>query len=368
MYKYNYRIYYTGPEKYHKDGLAQLKAMKAEAERWGFTFANDLTYLENGYKDYEHIDRTFLDDVDIVIGNVNGFRGGEPDGGVCFDLGVGYAKGKKLYTFLTDRRLYIHRVPHYFHMENGNVYDENGHNPNEAYTLGNLMYSIPSKLVEGGFSKALEILRYDLEDDAKNRGQRVTPKQDGRNVCTWPVEAGKYRAYLAGYELFMQNAREVGDMMEAACRQYGFEGIFPPDPVPGLPPVPAEVLKDLFARTASYFDADQQHIRNSNMVIANLNPYRGAEPDAGTAFEAGMCYGLGYPCYYFMNDSRPLIERIDCRLEADGHYRDVEGYIVENFGFPLCSRLAANMKGFFGGYPEVAKFVAADLGICSAEK
>ena len=159
MYKYNYRIYYTGPEKYHKDGLAQLKAMKAEAERWGFTFVNDLTYLENGYKDYEHIDRTFLDDVDIVIGNVNGFRGSEPDATVGCDLGVGFAKGKKLYTFLPDRRDLIHRAPQYFRFAGERVLDENGHGPGEAYTLGNLMYMIPSKLVEGGFSKALEILR-----------------------------------------------------------------------------------------------------------------------------------------------------------------------------------------------------------------
>ena len=92
MYKYNYKIYYTGPERYAPDGLAQIRAMKAEAEMWGFTFVNDLTYLENGYKDYEHIDRTFLDDCDILISNVNGFRGGEPDGAVCFDMGVAFAK------------------------------------------------------------------------------------------------------------------------------------------------------------------------------------------------------------------------------------------------------------------------------------
>ena len=368
MYKYNYRIYYTGPEKFHKDGLAQLKAMKAEAERWGFTFVNDLTYLENGYKDYEHIDRTFLDDVDIVIGNVNGFRGSEPDATVCFDLGVGFAKGKKLYTFLTDRRDLIHRAPQYFRFAGERVLDENGHGPGEAYTLGNLMYMIPSKLVEGGFSKALEVLRYDLEDDAKNRGQRVTPKQDGRAVCTWAVEEGKYRAYLAGFECFMLDAREVGDKMKETCLQYNFEGIFPPDDAPGCNPPSAEDFKDVFARSAYFFDRDQQHIRNSNMVLANFNPYHGAEPDSGTVFEAGMSFGLGYPCYYFMSDSRPLIERIDCRKDADGVYRDVEGFLVEDFGFPLTSRLSANMTGIFHEYPDAPKYAAMDLGIYSEEK
>ena len=364
MYTYDYRIYYTGPEKYEKNGLAKLKLMKAEAERWSFTFVNDLTYLENGYRDYEHIGRDFLDDADIVIGNVNGFRGGEPDGGVCFDLGVGFAKKKKLYTFVQDRRDYVHRYPH-FHFEDGRVLDENGHGPGEAFTLGNLMYMIPSKMVEGGFSKALEILRDDLDEEAKDLGQRVLPKQDLRDQCTWPVEEGKYRAYLAGFECFMLNNREVGDYMKETCLKYNFEGIFPPDDAPGVPMISRELFSNVFARSAFFFDRDQQHIRNSNMVLANFNPYHGQEPDSGTAFEAGMCFGLGYPCYYFMSDSRPLIERIDCRLEEDGVYRDVEGYLVENFGFSLCSRLASNMKAIYHEYPDAPKYAAMDLGIYS---
>lgn len=363
MYKYDYRIYYTGPERYAPDGLAQILAMKAEAERWGFTFVNDLTYLENGYKDYEHIDRSFLDNCDIVIANVNGFRGGEPDGAVCFDLGVGFAKGKKLYSFLQDRRDYVHRYPHFFYREDGSVVDENGHGPGEAFTLGNLMYMIPSKLVEGGFSEALKILRYDLDEEAKDRGQRVIPRKDMRNQCTWPVEPGKWRAYLAGFECFLLNSREYGDWMKEQTLKYGFEGIFPPDDAPGCEWPDKETFSNVFSRSAFFFDRDQQHIRNSNFVLANFNPYHGAEPDSGTAFEAGMCYGLGYPCYYFMSDSRPLVERINCRKDENGVYHDIEGYIVEDFGFPLCSRLSANMKGIFHEYPDAPKYAAIDLGI-----
>ena len=225
------------------------------------------------------------------------------------------------------------------------------------------MYMIPSRLVEGGFAQALQLLRYDLDEEAKDRGQRVNPKVDRRAQCTWPVEEGKWRAYLAGFECFLLNATEYGAWMKEQTLKYNFEGIFPPDEAPGLPMPPKEIMSNVFSRSAFFFDRDQQHIRNSNFILANFNPYHGAEPDSGTAFEAGMCYGLGYPCYYFMSDSRPLIERINCKKGEDGVYRDVQGYLVENFGFSLCSRLASTMKGIFHEYPDAPKYAAIDLGI-----
>lgn len=79
MYKYDYRIYYTGPERYAPDGLAQILAMKAEAERWGFTFVNDLT-------------------------------GSEPDSGTVFEAGMCYGLGYPCYYFMSDSRPLIERV------------------------------------------------------------------------------------------------------------------------------------------------------------------------------------------------------------------------------------------------------------------
>ncbi|MDR1487896.1 MAG: nucleoside 2-deoxyribosyltransferase, partial [Deltaproteobacteria bacterium] len=36
-------------------------------------------------------------------------------------------------------------------------------------------------------------------------------------------------------------------------------------------------------------------IKKSKMVIANLNPFRGNEPDSGTVFECGYAVALGIP-------------------------------------------------------------------------
>ena len=44
------------------------------------------------------------------------------------------------------------------------------------------------------------------------------------------------RVYLAGPEVFLSNAREIGALKRAICERYGLVGVFPADrPVPILP-------------------------------------------------------------------------------------------------------------------------------------
>ena len=76
-----------------------------------------------------------------------------------------------------------------------------------------------------------------------------------------------------------------------------------------------------------------------------------------------MCFGLGYPCYGFISDNRPLIERINCLKGDDGKYRDVEKYLVEDYGFPLAARLATCVKLIHGDFTKAARTVAAELGV-----
>ena len=259
----------------------------------------------------------------------------------------------------------IHKYPVAHYDERGRIIDEHGLKYADGHTLGNLMYMIPGKMVEGGFIECMRTLILDLIEEEKDRGQRVIPRQDLRAEATWPVEPGKWRAYLAGTECFMVNDREYGDWMQSVCRKYHFEGIFPSDIAPQLPFPSEEDFRNVFTRSAFFFDRDQLHIRNSNLVIANCNPYHGYEPDSGTVFEAGMSFGLGYPCYCFISDGRPMIERVNCIRGDDGRYRDVERYIVEDYGFPLSARLASNMKIIVGDFELAAKEVAKDLGLYS---
>jgi nucleoside 2-deoxyribosyltransferase len=363
------RVYITGPQQYYPNGWEELKMMQAVAERYGFVVANDFSAPPGEHSRrpgqrqicQRQTCREFLDDCDIVIADVNFFRGGEPEGGTIFDLGVGFAKKKRLYSFTRDRRDVIHRYPHATYNEKGGLLDLQGWNFNTALSVGNLMYTIPSKVVEGGFEDCLKTVVMDLIEEEKDRGQRVLPRQDQRDQVTWPPE-NIARAYLAGFECFLPNAREVGDSMKKICEEYHFQGIFPADDAPGAIQLDDEAKKDVYVLLANIFDRDQQHIRNSNMIIANLNPYHGQEPDSGTAFEVGMCYGLGYDCYTFISDGRPLIERVHCRKGDDGIYRDVEGYRVEDYGFPLARVFHDCGEVIIGDFADAAKRAAIDIG------
>jgi nucleoside 2-deoxyribosyltransferase len=358
-----YRLYISGPQRYYPNGLQELIMMKCLAEYYGFEVVNDFSTIKPGLTDYEHIDRIHLDNCDIIVGDVNFFRGGEPESGVMFEMGIAYAKGKRMYSFVRDRRDVIHRYPVGSFGKNGELLDQHGMNYATADTSGNIMYMVPSKIVEGTFEDCLKTIVMDLIEEAKERGQRIIPRKDNRTIATWPAAEGTHRAYLAGFECFMHDRYDVGERMKEACRRYNFEGIYPPDIAPGLGELSEADANDIYTSSAFYFERDQLHIRNSNMVIANFSPFHGHEPDSGTVFEAGMSYGLGYDCYCFTSDGRPLIERISCVKGTDGVYRDIEGYIVENYGFQLSHKLASCMKVVVGDFEAAAKFAAVDLGV-----
>lgn len=121
-------------------------------------------------------------------------------------------------------------------------------------------------------------------------------------------ENGKARiptAYLGGYEMFFAaDANERGEKMKKLCARYGINGIFPPEPEPEDEYKPYKPKNDSHAETVKgYFLHDINHIRRSDMIIAQLGDYHGSEPDSGTAFECGCAAALGKRLYGFLDGS-----------------------------------------------------------------
>lgn len=89
------------------------------------------------------------------------------------------------------------------------------------------------------------------------------------------------------------------------------------------------------------------------MVVANLNTFRGAEVDSGTAFEVGFAVARGIPVVGHIDSSECLKDRVG-RLfgplaEQGGVWRDRDGNLVENFEHQVNLMLADSCVIVVGG-------------------
>lgn len=112
------------------------------------------------------------------------------------------------------------------------------------------------------------------------------------------------KLYLAGPDVFRADAVAHGEALKALCARYGFEGLYPLDNA--LPKQLAEPRE----QAAWIYRANIGLIERADAVLANLNFFRGAEPDSGTAFEVGYATALGKPVYGYVDDAGSYAERI----------------------------------------------------------
>lgn len=149
------------------------------------------------------------------------------------------------------------------------------------------------------------------------------------------------KVYLAGPEVFLADAATIGERKKEICRKYGLSGHFPLDAaidIAGLPPADAARL---------IYQANINAIDDSDALIANLAPLRGAGMDNGTAFEMGYAAALGIPIFAYTNDPRSYLGRarslgLVWRIDEDGHSRDKDELEIEDFGLvdnlmPVCA-------------------------------
>ncbi len=138
--------------------------------------------------------------------------------------------------------------------------------------------------------------------------------------------------YLAGPDVFRPDAAARGEQLKRLCAEHGFEGLFPLDQC-----VPAQIT-DPAQQAAWIYRANIALIERADAVLANLDFFRGPEPDSGTCFEVGYAVARGKPVYGYIPDPGSFAERIRARhpqaIGADG-VLDTRGWSFEEFGLPL---------------------------------
>ena len=132
------------------------------------------------------------------------------------------------------------------------------------------------------------------------------------------------KIYLAGPEVFLPNALEIGTSHKLLCQKYGYEGLFPLDnTISGNNPADVATAIRL---------ANQTMIYECDIVIANLSPFRGPEPDSGTVWEVGFAQGLNKQVLAYSTDLRILKEKTQSILNLGDASRDTTGMAIEDFG------------------------------------
>lgn len=136
------------------------------------------------------------------------------------------------------------------------------------------------------------------------------------------------RVYLAGPEVFLPNARDVGGQKVALCATYDVVGLFPLDQsldLAGLTPTQQ-------ARAISL--ANEHLMRSADALIANLTPFRGVSMDAGTAFEVGFMRALDRPVFGYTTALGNYYDRAQRFRRDASSWRDGDrpDYDIEKFG------------------------------------
>jgi len=135
------------------------------------------------------------------------------------------------------------------------------------------------------------------------------------------------KIYLAGPDVFLPDAIEIGRRKAAICARHGLRGLYPLDNAVDLSAADASLA--IFKGNEAMMDA-------ADAIIANLTPFRGPSADAGTVYELGYMAGRGKFCLAYSNDPAIYVERVkrisDVTQSAAGHLIDNDGLTVEDFG------------------------------------
>ncbi|MDP9902250.1 nucleoside 2-deoxyribosyltransferase [Variovorax ginsengisoli] len=139
------------------------------------------------------------------------------------------------------------------------------------------------------------------------------------------------RIYLAGPDVFHTDAAAIYRRLKAQCDLLGMEGVAPTDNE-----VDAN-LQDAGLIAQRIYEGNVALIRSADAVIANLQDFRGLEPDSGTVFEVGYAVALGKPVVAYGVRPGSYADRvaaaIPCMRADDGEWREVDGGVmVEGLG------------------------------------
>jgi nucleoside 2-deoxyribosyltransferase len=144
------------------------------------------------------------------------------------------------------------------------------------------------------------------------------------------------KLYIAGPDVFRPDALEWAEYVRLRCREQGHEALIPIDGVE--------------TTAHGIYRNNLRLIGEADAVLANLNPFRGAEPDSGTCVEIGFALALGKVVIGYAETLVPLRDRLGVA--------DADGWVVEDFGLALNLMLSVPVRLEQGGIEAALRALA----------
>jgi nucleoside 2-deoxyribosyltransferase len=147
------------------------------------------------------------------------------------------------------------------------------------------------------------------------------------------------KIYIAGPDVFEKNSIEIGKEYCKLCEKYGFIGLYPLDNVIDFNQNKQKIAQDIFI-------ANKNLIQECDIVVANLNSFRGKESDSGTVWECGYGFALGKKVYGYLSREENYINQFakDEIILEDGIAYDLDGKVIEDFDYPLNLMISCSVK------------------------
>jgi nucleoside 2-deoxyribosyltransferase len=136
----------------------------------------------------------------------------------------------------------------------------------------------------------------------------------------------KMKIYLAGPDVFLHDAVDIGRRKVELCRRHGLIGLYPLDNA--IDPAAQDVSLQIFR-------GNEAMMMEADAIIANLTPFRGPGADPGTVYELGYIAGRGKLCLGYSNHPSSYAKRVREFTDVssrDGLLVDALGLTVEDFG------------------------------------
>lgn len=159
------------------------------------------------------------------------------------------------------------------------------------------------------------------------------------------------KIYIAGPDVFEPNSIQIGEKYSKLCKNYGFKGLYPLDNVVDFKQEKQKIALDIYK-------ANIKLIQEADIVIANLNPFRGKEADSGTIWECGYAIGLGKEVYGYMDNTSDYVDQFfdEEKNLSDDIYVDLKRRTIEDFNHPINLMIACSCTAIVeGGFEDVLK-------------